>query len=103
MYLIFIYLKLNTNLSIITFNTTKINPMGAKFVKIDNNTAPCTSDADCYKENLTYVLGGYLEATTDAEKKKRCCLKIEVTKAGSGASAEAKQIGWPTEVDTYTK
>ena len=59
------------------------------FVKVtDPNTdgnVGCTTDAECFKANTTQ---GKTEATTDAEKAKRCCLFDGVIALKTGAVAK---------------
>ena len=65
----------------------------------------CTADADCYKDNSSL---SEAVATTDAEKKLRCCIRTELmvadtTTAGKDEVTSKKGKGWSSEVKTYTK
>ena len=61
--------------------------MGAKLVKNTTDGAIyCTSDTDCYGENTYW---NEAKATTDAEKKLRCCGKYLMIYAGTATSAKS--------------
>ena len=89
--------------------------MGAKMVAptkityggVADTDLGCKVDADCYK-----TLGGLPAATTDAEKKDRCCMYFGVTTAPSGTnkadgelvlSSLNTSMGVPTTAGEATK
>ena len=84
--------------------------MGAKMVtptKVGTTDYGCKADADCYKANGLITL-----ASTDAEKKKRCCMYYEVVTAPSGTNkatgdtellAYKTSYGLPTTAGEATK
>ena len=61
----------------------------------------CKTDADCYG---TWA-DATTSATTDAEKKLRCCQRIQYDYPDAGVSdtAELTAKGWPSKKDTYVK
>ena len=58
-----------------------VTPTKVTFEGVANTDLGCAADADCYK-----ALGGLAAATTDADKKKRCCMFWGVSTAPSGVN-----------------
>ena len=84
--------------------------MGAKMVTqtaVKTAFLTCAADADCYVANTNLTVNE-AAATTDANKKLRCCMRTELiedsdTTAGKAAVTTNKGLGYASEEKTYTK
>ena len=84
--------------------------MGSTLTKVTTNTAgviDCTKDADCFATS-TVNGGSRTVATTDADKKLRCCMYFELMKEADNTVGKAVQTlyttyGYPLGVNKYSK